>query len=74
MINIENYPNLKSDSIIIEFMKSVKETENELVLAKSDYNNAVKSFNKNYKTFPYVIVARMTWHSEKEYFSALKKQ
>jgi LemA protein len=67
--NIENYPNLKSDALFMEFIKIIRETEEEVASAKSVYNDKVAVYNKSCKLFPYVFLARACGYTEKNYFS-----
>ncbi len=68
VVNLENYPNLKSDAIFMELIRIVSKTEDELAMAKTQLNTKITTFNKYYNAFPYTFVARAGGHVEKTYF------
>lgn len=51
-LNVENYPNLKSDSGFVELIKVLNDTEAQLVTAKNDYNQQVTILNSQSRSFP----------------------
>ncbi len=59
VINIEQYPNLKADKIVLELMKEMTTTERELVAQKTDFNRQVTDYNRSIRLMPYTITARM---------------
>lgn len=69
MLNLSYYPNLKTDQLVLELIAVIKDSETEISESKQAYNEEVETFNKNYKAFPYTLVARMAGYEEKEYFS-----
>lgn len=71
-VNIENYPNLKSEALVKEFIHAMKAIESEAKSMKIEYNNEVGSYNKNLKIFPYVFISRSMDIKPKEYFTNLK--
>ncbi|MBI2612101.1 LemA family protein [Candidatus Gottesmanbacteria bacterium] len=66
----ENYPNLKSDALYNQIIQQLIQSEQEIADAKKTYNEEVAKFNKYAKTFPTVLVARVTGFNEKEYLRA----
>jgi LemA protein len=68
MVNIENYPNLKSDQVFIEIMQKISSTEDEIVNKRTEYNNTVQSFNETVRTFPIVLFANSFNLKIQEYF------
>jgi LemA protein len=53
----ENYPNLKSDQNFLALQSQLEGTENRIAIARRDYNEAVRQYNTQLKTFPGVIWA-----------------
>ncbi|THJ16299.1 MAG: hypothetical protein CAF42_014110 [Nitrospira sp. CG24B] len=74
VINLENYPNLKSDVLFGDLIKAVSKTEDELAVAKGHLNAKITIFNKYLKTFPYALVGKAAGHVEKSYFDKEKKE
>ncbi len=65
---IENYPDLKADKTFIGLMDELAGTENRIVTARNDYNEAVKDYNTKISTIPSSIVAGMMGKEKKDYF------
>ncbi len=70
LVVVENYPNLKADANFRQLMDELAGTENRLAVAREDYNNEVKQFNKHVKRFPGNLMAGMFGFEQKEYFKA----
>lgn len=70
LVVVENYPELKANTNFIQLQDELAGTENRISVSRSDYNNAVKSYNQTIKTFPKNILARMFGFEEKQYFEA----
>lgn len=64
----ENYPTLKSDTVVADLMVQVEGTENRIAVSRQDYNDAVRAFNTAIRTFPTNIVAGMTGMSTPKIF------
>lgn len=67
---VENYPDLKSNTNFIQLQDELAGTENRIAVARQDYNDAVKSYNKTRKSFPKNIIASMFGFAERDYFEA----
>lgn len=65
---IENYPDLKANTNFIQLQDELAGTENRIAVARKDYNDAVKTYNKMVKSFPKNLIAGMFGFDEKEYF------
>lgn len=70
LVIVENYPDLKANTNFIQLQDELAGTENRIAVARQDYNNAVKSYNKEIKIFPTNILAGMFGFEQKEYFEA----
>ncbi len=57
-VNVENYPNLKSDAGFLKLIQVLSDTENQLVTAQNDYNQQVTALNSQSRTFPYNFLAK----------------
>jgi LemA protein len=67
----ENYPELRSDRVLVDFQEELSSTENKISFARQHYNDTVGSYNTRIQSFPAVIFARMMGFIEKEYFEAI---
>lgn len=70
LVVVENYPELKSNTNFIQLQDELAGTENRIAVARSDYNDAVKEYNKTIKVFPKNLLAGMFGFEAKEYFEA----
>ena len=65
---MENYPELKASTNVLELQKSLEDLENQLQMARRYYNGTVRDFNTLIQTFPANIIARRFAFVEGEYF------
>lgn len=61
----ENYPDLKSNQNFLALQSQLEGTENRIAIARRDYNEAVRAYNTELKTFPGLLWAN-TLYSGKE--------
>ena len=66
----ENYPELRSNTVLIDFQEELSSTENKISFARQHYNDSVQSYNTKIQSFPAVIFARAMGFTEREYFEA----
>lgn len=52
ILTYEAYPNLKSDTTVTRLMDELAGTENRIAVARTYYNDGVRDFNINLRTFP----------------------
>lgn len=57
MVNVENYPQLKSDQTMIQAMRTYSEVEEHIAAARRFYNSAVNDLNNAVEIFPSSIIA-----------------
>jgi LemA protein len=62
----ENYPDLKSNQNFLALQSQLEGTENRIAIARRDYNEAVRQYNTELRTFPGVIWAATLYRSQKE--------
>ncbi|MEF9853580.1 MAG: LemA family protein [Hydrogenoanaerobacterium sp.] len=67
---VENYPNLKADTQYTALMDELSGTENRISVARKDYNDVAKIYNKKIQTFPSMIFAKMFGFDAAHYFEA----
>lgn len=52
ILTYEQYPELKSDATVTRLMDELAGTENRIAVARTYYNDGVRDFNVNIRTFP----------------------
>src|SRR5574344_3050104 len=70
MVNVENYPQLKSDQTMIQAMQTYSEVEEHIAAARRFYNSAVNDLNNAVEIFPSSIFAGMMNISSCPFFEA----
>jgi LemA protein len=60
----EAYPNLQSQQNFATLMQQLEGTENRINIAIRDYNEAVRLYNTEIRTFPSVVGARVIYGSQ----------
>ncbi|WP_413363491.1 LemA family protein [Lysinibacillus sp. 3P01SB] len=70
LVVVENYPQLKADVQFTQLMDELSGTENRLAVARQDYNEVVRTFNSDVRSFPGNLIAGMFGFDSKEYFEA----
>lgn len=66
----ENYPQLKSNENFLRLQDELTGTENRINVARTRYNEAVRTYNVKTRTFPSNIVAGLFGFESKEFFEA----
>lgn len=61
---MEQYPDLKANQNMMALSEELTSTENKVAFARQAFNDAVTTYNSYKKTFPPVIVAGMSGHSQ----------
>jgi LemA protein len=71
MVVVEKYPELKSDQNFLALQSQLEGTENRISVARRDYNESVRVYNVEIRTFPAIIAAKTIYGAEpKEPFKA----
>lgn len=68
MIQVEAYPQLKSDQAFLNLQDELTGTENRIAVARTDLNGAVETYNTYIRKFPQVLTAKVIGAKPKEYF------
>jgi LemA protein len=60
----EAYPDLKTNQNFLTLQSQLEGTENRITIARTDYNQAVQSYNTRIRTFPDIIGAKVFYGAE----------
>jgi LemA protein len=71
LVSVEQYPNLKADASFMKLQDELASTENQILTARTRFNEAIKPYNNNINTFPRNILAGLYGLKEKPYFEAV---
>ncbi len=71
LVSVEQYPNLKADQSFLKLQDELASTENQILTARTRFNEAVMPYNTHIKTFPNSIFAGMFGFKEKAYFQSV---
>lgn len=66
----EQYPQLQAVQAFRDLQSQIEGTENRISVARKDYGDAVKGYNKKRNSFPTVILAGIFGFPERTYFEA----
>ncbi len=72
LVSVEQYPNLKADQSFLKLQDELASTENQILTARTRFNEAVKPYNTHIKTFPNSLFAGVFGFQEKAYFNAVE--
>ncbi|SNR67935.1 LemA family protein [Lutibacter flavus] len=70
LVTVERYPDLKANQNFLKLQDELASTENQILTARTRYNEAIKPFNNHVKTFPNSILAGFLNFDGKPYFDA----
>ena len=70
LVTVERYPDLKANQNFLKLQDELASTENQILTARTRYNEAIKPFNNHVKTFPNNILAGFFDFEGKPYFNA----
>ena len=74
MINVENYPQLKSDATMVQAMQTYAEVEEHIAAARRFYNSAVNELNNAVEIFPSSAIAGMLNIKAKPFFEVQENE
>ncbi|TDD78772.1 LemA family protein [Flavobacterium caseinilyticum] len=72
LVTVEAYPELKANQNFLKLQDELASTENQILTARTRFNEAVKPYNNHVKTFPNSLFAGMFGFKEKAYFNAVE--
>ncbi len=64
----ENYPQLLANENFLALQEELTATESKIAFARQFYNDQVLGYNTMIQQFPSLIVARLTDHTERDFF------
>lgn len=70
MVAVENYPDLKSDSNMLQAQQSYNEVEAQIAAARRFYNSSVGNLNTSVQVFPGNLIAGLAGASEMPFYEA----
>ncbi len=71
LITVEKYPELKANENFLKLQDELASTENQILTARTRFNEAVKPYNTHIKTFPNSLFAGVFGFKEKAYFQSV---
>jgi LemA protein len=70
LVTVERYPDLKANQNFLKLQDELTSTENQILTARTRFNEAIKPFNNHVKTFPNNLLAGFFDFDGKPYFEA----
>jgi LemA protein len=70
----EAYPELRSNQNFLELQVQLEGTENRIATARTDYNDAVRTYNGYIRRFPQTLTAKATGAEAREYFEVSSEE
>lgn len=70
LVVVENYPDLKANANFLKLQDELASTENQILTARTRFNNSVKPYNTYIKKFPTSLFAGMFGFSARQYFES----
>jgi LemA protein len=70
LVTVERYPDLKANQNFLKLQDELASTENQILTARTRFNEATKPFNTHVKKFPNSILAGIFNFEGKPYFDA----
>lgn len=71
LVSVERYPELKANANFLKLQDELSSTENQILTARTRFNEAVKPYNTHIGTFPNSMFAGMFGFQKKAYFEAV---
>ena len=70
LVTVEKYPDLKANENFLKLQDELASTENQILTARTRFNEAVKPYNTHVSVFPNSLFAGMFGFKVKPYFEA----
>lgn len=70
LVTVEKYPDLKANQNFLKLQDELASTENQILTARTRFNEVVMPYNNKVRTFPMVITAKLFGFGEKPYFKS----
>ena len=72
LVTVEKYPELKANENFLKLQDELASTENQILTARTRFNESTKPYNTHIMTFPNSIFAGMFGFKEKPYFKSVE--
>ena len=72
LVTVEAYPELKANQNFLKLQDELASTENQILTARTRFNEAVKPYNSHIKTFPNSLFSGLFGFKDKAYFNAVE--
>ncbi len=72
LVSVERYPELKANQNFLKLQDELASTENQILTARTRFNESVKPYNTHVSTFPNSMIAGMFGFQKKAYFNAVE--
>ena len=72
LVTVERYPDLKANQNFLKLQDELASTENQILTARTRFNEATRPFNNHVKTFPNSIFAGWFGFEGKPYFKSVE--
>ena len=72
LVTVENYPSLQANQGFLKLQDELASTENQILTARTRFNEAVKPYNTHIKTFPNSLFSGIFGFKEKPYFKSVE--
>ncbi len=72
LVSVERYPDLKANQNFLKLQDELASTENQILTARTRFNEAVKPYNTHISTFPNSLLAGILGFQKKEYFKSVE--
>ncbi len=70
LVVVEKYPDLKANQNFLDLQSQLEGTENRIAVERKRFNDVVNTYNNSVRTFPGVLVAKISGFDRKGYFEA----
>ena len=71
LVTVEQYPDLKANANFLKLQDELASTENQILTARTRYNEAIKPYNNHVTIFPNSVFAGWFGFKEKPFFEAV---
>lgn len=71
LVTVEKYPDLKANQNFLKLQDELASTENQILTARTRFNEATKPYNNHIKVFPNNLFAGLFGFKEKPYFESV---
>lgn len=72
LVTVESYPSLQANQGFLNLQNELTSTENQILTARTRFNEAVKPYNTHIKTFPNSLFAGVFGFKEKAFFKSVE--